>query len=273
MGGILLSHGKRAGTPFYVEHADLRIYSYEELCYFISHALYLLDRSLMSEELCGWVERQLGLKELAQDLRVLIERESGLTEFLERIITDGSYLTAAEIVQVVKSVREILCEPDCLRRKKRGDMLVKNRRYRAALHEYEHVLTTNEAEPYPEFYIQVHNNMAVAFVRMFRLKDASRHFLEAYKMSKDESILEEFTASLRLGLSKEHYETLVKSDQVDKELAKGLEQRIQELLEVEKLSPEYKKLEEAAALARDGNPSGLDGILTEWKKEYRKNIS
>lgn len=69
MGELLFCHEPIAALPYYVEGIGINLYSMEELCYYIMGNTYLLDNSFMSEELCTWVEKQMGLYKLAEQLR------------------------------------------------------------------------------------------------------------------------------------------------------------------------------------------------------------
>ena len=67
MGELLLCHETIAALPYYIEETGINIYSMEELSYYISGNVYLLDHSFMCESLCTWVEKQMHRVELAQD--------------------------------------------------------------------------------------------------------------------------------------------------------------------------------------------------------------
>ena len=51
MGSCILCRTKRAEKPFYIENIGVNIYSIEELCYFFHHNIYLIDGTLINEEL------------------------------------------------------------------------------------------------------------------------------------------------------------------------------------------------------------------------------
>ena len=55
MSGYILCQTKKADKPFFVESINTNIYSLEELCYFLYHNLYLVDSSVINENLCIWI--------------------------------------------------------------------------------------------------------------------------------------------------------------------------------------------------------------------------
>ena len=68
MSGYILCQVKRAKLPYYIENISTNIYSIEELCFYFYHNIYLLDSTILNEELCFWIRDQLGLKKLAENL-------------------------------------------------------------------------------------------------------------------------------------------------------------------------------------------------------------
>ena len=59
---------KIAERPFYIGSIGTRIYSLEELCFFLYHNLCLIDDNVASMALVEWVREDLGLKNLAKKL-------------------------------------------------------------------------------------------------------------------------------------------------------------------------------------------------------------
>ena len=52
MGSLILCHKKRAKRPFEISRVHMRIYTIEELCYYICNNLYLIDYTIVNERLC-----------------------------------------------------------------------------------------------------------------------------------------------------------------------------------------------------------------------------
>ena len=75
MSGYILCQVKKAEKPFYIENISTNIYSIEELCYYLYNNLYLVDRSLISNKLCTWLDEELKLPKLAAKLRPLEKRQ------------------------------------------------------------------------------------------------------------------------------------------------------------------------------------------------------
>ena len=69
MGSLILCHSKRAKRPYEISRVHMRIYTIEELCYYLCNNLYLIDYTIMNRRLCDWLEDELGLAKMAEDLR------------------------------------------------------------------------------------------------------------------------------------------------------------------------------------------------------------
>ena len=56
MGSIILCHKKKARRPYEITRVHRKIYTIEELCFFLCNHLYLIDYTIMNEQLCDWLE-------------------------------------------------------------------------------------------------------------------------------------------------------------------------------------------------------------------------
>ena len=85
MGSLILCHKKRAKRPFEISRVHMRIYTIEELCYYICNNLYLIDYTIVNERLCRWVGDELELPKLAEEYPgtfFLDDRHRSRMEFL-----------------------------------------------------------------------------------------------------------------------------------------------------------------------------------------------
>ena len=73
MSGYILCQVKRAKNPYYISSISTNIYSIEELCYYLYHNIYLLDETIINEQLLVWMKEELHLRRLYHRLYVLLE--------------------------------------------------------------------------------------------------------------------------------------------------------------------------------------------------------
>ena len=78
MGNYILCHERRAKRPYYIEAAGVNIWTIEELCYFLCEYVWLVDRSLLSEKLCDWVDKELQMPRLAKLLYAQAQLIAGI---------------------------------------------------------------------------------------------------------------------------------------------------------------------------------------------------
>ena len=100
MGSFILCHKKKARDPYRIARIHCRIYTIEELCYYLCNNLYLIDHTVVNEQLCDWLEQELDLEELARSLRDLLQEESPVELFVMQILSYTSLYTTAELNQV-----------------------------------------------------------------------------------------------------------------------------------------------------------------------------
>lgn len=72
MGSLILCHDQHAAHPYEITRIHCKIFTMEELCYYLCNNLYLIDYTIMNEQLCGWLEEDIGKRELADQLRDVI---------------------------------------------------------------------------------------------------------------------------------------------------------------------------------------------------------
>ena len=100
MSSLILCNKKRAKQPYEVSRIHCRIYTLEELCYYLSNNLYLIDYTIVNERLCDWIEAELGLLRLAEQLRTMLQKHSSEERFVMRILSSSSIYTAGELQQI-----------------------------------------------------------------------------------------------------------------------------------------------------------------------------
>ena len=100
MGDLILCNQQLAAMPYYIENVSLNVYSLDELCYYIKNNTCLLDADFMDDELCDWVEHELGLPEVAENLRHIKDGGGILSEFTGCLMSACGYCTPEEQKQI-----------------------------------------------------------------------------------------------------------------------------------------------------------------------------
>ena len=93
MGNLILCHDRHAAHPYEITRIHSRIFTIEELCYYLCNNLYLIDYTIMNEQLCDWLDEELGMEELAaafEDAKKVKDRPVLFDiKVLPKTMTDG----------------------------------------------------------------------------------------------------------------------------------------------------------------------------------------
>lgn len=141
MSGYILCQVKRAKLPYYIENISTNIYSIEELCFYFYHNIYLLDSTILNEELCFWIRDQLGLKKLAENLYKHLDDENmKVGDFILPVFKEINYLSLEEFRKLNQQIQQLAKEPEVLRQKRKGDYLMEHGKYVNAIKVYQKAL-------------------------------------------------------------------------------------------------------------------------------------
>ena len=158
----------------------------EELSYYISGNVYLLDHSFMCESLCTWVEKQMHRVELAQKLRENIRTEGKMSDFVFAVLQDTAYCTMKEMQEIVFAVRQMEQKSDFERDKIRADQLMEKEKYLAAIYRYKHLLDEADMKETGEVLRgNIWHNLGTAYARLFLFEEAGHCFEKAYALQTD----------------------------------------------------------------------------------------
>ena len=106
MGSLILCYKKKAKQPYEITRIHRKIYTIEELCYYLCNNLYLIDYTIMNEQLCDWLEEELSLTELAQNLRQSLKQHGSVEQFVVTILAYASIYTTSTDSKCVRTVEE-----------------------------------------------------------------------------------------------------------------------------------------------------------------------
>ena len=248
MGSLILCHKKRAKRPFEISRVHMRIYTIEELCYYICNNLYLIDYTIVNERLCRWVGDELELPKLAEELRRLL-RENG---FVLTILKESNIYAAAEIHKMQSVLEQLQSQRDVEKEKYKADTLQNSKEYESAILVYQSILNKDWDESVDKkFYGRVYASMGSAYGHQFLYKEAAKAYQEAYKICEQPDILKAYLYSCYKALPHDEYlkmlsgnPTLLSLDTILRDEMEKTKKKIGADIPKEKLN--------------------------EWKKEYRR---
>lgn len=288
---LLLCHEKKAEKPFYLKEFDLRIYTMEELCYCLYKNVHMLDRHIMKEQLCMFLQKELGFERLAAELRQMIETKQGLEKFVLAILEVSGLFLKEELENIGTELREIEGKSSLFRKKARGDYYLEHAKYAKALYEYQQILETEfegcMAETITEemslgdrelleYKSNVIHNMGTVYARLFSFEEAARYFYKSYEMTKDNESLESYLMALHMYLPREQYIERVTSEMIAQDVALGVEEKFRIVIEEGARQEDKcrsKKIFEQKTL---GNVmeyyEEVDAVLEKYKEDYKESM-
>ena len=91
MGKVILCTGKTARNPYYFLSTGTRVYTIEELCYYIYHNIETVSEELVCPELVAFLRNELGLEERADQLEKLYATHAGIKDIIVLILCSADF--------------------------------------------------------------------------------------------------------------------------------------------------------------------------------------
>lgn len=274
MSGLILCRTKEAKNPYYISNMDIKIYTLEELCYYIYENIYLISVDIANDKLIDFIRNEVEEKALADKLEYLTKQRAGLAEFVITILKYVDYYDISEIEQI-REILEMLNTQNVLERlKARADRFLENKCYNSAIKNYGNILMSPRDKTLSGiFYASVNHNMGVAYSQLFQYKKAITYFDTAYSIGQHEESKKCSMAAKYLAMANE---VIVEKevDDYDNEEEYVLKREIETLMDNAIYSDEYKELEEIYALKDKGEVGQyyqeVERKLEQWKEQYSK---
>lgn len=208
---IRLCIGEYAKNGYEPEQMGIRVYSLEELCYFIKENAYLLDDGFMEDSLGKWLTEECQLQELGEELRKSSRRKISLKAYVGIILDYASFFSSA----VKEEIETIIAENSSLslyeKKKAKADAFLLKECYGLAGKEYSRLL-----EMLPEEMTvlkgEIYHGCGVCLARMFYFSLAGEYFLKAYALTGQVKSYRQYLWTKRLTMSEEEYVEFLKEN-------------------------------------------------------------
>ena len=164
MGSLILCHEQHAAHPYEITRIHCKIFTMEELCYYLCNNLYLIDYTIMNEQLCGWLEEDIGKRELADQLRDVIRMRGRVEKFVLTILKSSGIYKEAEMIRIQNVLERLKNQKDIERQKYKGDNLLESGEVEEAILVYQAILNEGEDEKTdPKFYGTIYASLGSAY--------------------------------------------------------------------------------------------------------------
>jgi len=253
MGSFILCHKKKAREPYRIARIHCRIYTIEELCYYLCNNLYLIDHTVVNEQLCDWLERELELEELAKTLRGLLQEDSSMELFVMQILSYTSLYTTAELNRVQQLLEQVKNQKPMEKQKFMADNLLENGSIKSAVDLYLAILRQQKEEPDDTFYGEVYANLGAAYGRMFQYEEAAKMYEEAYRKLKDSSLLVPYIYACEQSMPAVTFQSMLAQNEI--------------------FAKTYEKNSHIVGEISEHDIWVDDDALDDWKEQYRRSAA
>ena len=269
---IILCRGQRTDKPYVTPQTDIKLYSAEELCYYIYNNIYLIGQDLIDDNLIQFLQA-VGEGELAARVKKLKESGASLAQILVTILKSIDYYSVAEIEQLKEILNTLGKQSVCERLKARGDGYLNAKFYFAAISCYESIIKDYKGKDLlAADYAKVYHNLGTAYARMFMYEKAVEYYDEAYRLGQhEESKKCSIAASIMAKKDKEPVNVGVQEDEY------VVQRELETLMDNARYSDEYRELEDIDRLKGDGNLTqfnqAIDAKLTSWVANLKRYVT
>jgi hypothetical protein len=247
----------------------LNIYSLEELSYYIANNVYLLNVDFMSTDLCHWIGRELGYRNLEQQLLDALRTSVPLHIFVGQILTFCGYLTSQEIRTVLEVISSFENKSEAECQKMRADRLMEKSRVVNAIYEYEHMIDDgilNQLSASLEG--DVWHNLGCAYAKLFFFSEACGCFEEAYRRNHKKESLRSMLFAMECAGDEEGFSRRVQKYFVPADIADSVKEEVQAVSRRENIL-EFEQWidanDQSSGLRQDEE---IREIINTWKGEY-----
>lgn len=273
MGGLILCRTKESAIPFTLTGLSVKIYSLEELCYYIYNNIYIVSCEMIDERLISFIEKELDEKILADRLTQLINKKAGLAEIVVTILKYVDYYSISEIEQLRGVLNTLGTQNVNERLKARADSFLENGFYYSAINNYRKIIEAKTDKALSGlFYARVYHNIGICYARMFLYRQAVPFFEEAYRIGRHEESWRLMLTAKRLAMGDNIIE---REDMPEEEYVVKCE--LETVMDNARYSDSYRRLQELEKFREDGEItkyySMIADVMSEWKEEYLKYTS
>lgn len=275
MGKIILCSGVRTNRPYVFQTTGIRIFSIEELCWYLNHYVYFIDEDMFGNSLLDFLDQDLKLSERADKIRQLKKQGADLKTIVTAVMCSSDYYSENEIKDMIKTLDRIIGMPPIIRNYIKANNYLKNNQYSEAAVEYKRILYSKDAiDLTPEQYGDIYHNLGVATVHMKGAADAAEFFRQAYERNLREESLQQYLYAIKLSENMEIFDEKLKRYQVSNEISEHLLNNIRLSEEKAEESEKMADIRRMKQLKAEGKISEFyklaDEIIDEWKASMRQ---
>lgn len=274
MGKLILCSGKRTKRPYVMPVSGERIYSIEELCYYIYNNIYFIDESMFTASLTDWIRNELCLPDRAEKLETLKRQKADLKTLITVVLCSADYYTENEIKKLLTVIDNIKTMSPARRRYFKANTYLNRKQFLEAAKEYESLLMSDDAVNLdPKSYGDVLHNLAIAKLHIYGPGKALELFMHAYELNQRQESLMQYLYTLWICQDKDMFFDKLNEYNVDEETGREIIHRMEQLSDEARMGKDMDEIRLLRAVYNSGNTAEFANrcrqILDKWIKEIR----
>ena len=253
MSNLILCHERTATHAYEITRIHARIYTIEELCYYLCNNLYLIDYTIMNEQLCAWLDEELGLTKLAGYLRDFIRTRGTIEKFVITILKFSNIYPESEMIRIQNVLEKLKSQKDVERQKYKGDNLLESGETEEAILVYQGILAQDSDDTVgTKFYAQIYASLGAAYGRLFLYQESAKMYDRAYQMCGDTKLLKPYLYASYKYMTMPEYAILLTKNNMFAEINTQMRKEMEEI---------------KSSVQLDLN----DELIEKWKRQYRRS--
>lgn len=275
MGKLIRCSGKLAENPYLFPMTMTRVFSIEEVCYYIRNNIYMMQEEVFDGEFARWIRDELNMPVTADKLEQMRRDQNNLKDIVVTLCCSCDYYSEEQINELIEIMDQTQNLPMRGRQKIKADSYLKSGRLTKAKQEYENILKSDDMlDAAPEEYGAVYHSLGMVCAGMGEYFRAAQAFQKAYEQNHAAESMEAYLYSLLLGDLDDEYDKAVRELDVSSEQQSFLRTQYEEAVQLSRESKMYRRIRHMADLWEQGKEEEYRGrvhdTICRWKKEYRK---
>lgn len=274
MSRVILCETTPTTTSYIFPNTKVEVFSYEELCFYIYNNAALIEEDYIGVAMFNWIDINLGLKELADKLRLIKEKDNtDLTDLLTTILTYKEFYMIPEVKAFILQRERMKGMSTPQFRKMQADGYLRYHKYLRAAAIYDDILEQNEDLQHDALLGAIYHNKAVALAHNFELKAAAENYIKAYELTQNETSIFSYLLLMATMRERADVEVLAKYYHVE-ELVDNIYEVIGDAEADVTGSPIYHRIEKAIFHYQKNNLTdfnkSMDVVIEQLKSEFRE---
>ena len=197
MGKVIVCSGRMANHPYIIRESGKKLYSIEEICYYVGTNVYSVDLSFFSPELIEFIKEELKLPLVANKLKSLLTGDYLFNDVITALFCSCDFYNKEEILKIIDLAKSLEKMPLWERKAYIGYRKLKEGKFLIALKYFRETLQEENLDE--NDYGIVLRAIGICLIHVSSFKDAADCFYKAHKYTQNKKELILALLALKLG--------------------------------------------------------------------------